>query len=209
MADIQSVPGKKFFQDSGNRRFVNLTGRCNLNCQFCPEPMDRTASGDNTLLGAEPGLKEILLGVCGNCSGREIHFSGLGEQTYRLYDILCAGRYLRRNGARVVLNTNGLADRIHNRPVAPDLEDNVDCVNVSLPAINAKDYERICRPGIDNAFESVINFIEDMRHYVSEINLAVPAGQPEVDVKGVQDLARKLEIGFQQRKYHPVFQSCS
>jgi TatD DNase family protein len=202
MAGIQSVPGKKFYHDSGNQRFVNLTGRCNLNCQYCPEPMERTQSGDDTLLGPEPSLKELLLVVCSNCSGREIHFTGLGEQTYRLYDILCAGRYLRRNGARVVLNTNGLADRIHNRPVAPDLEDNVDCVNVSLPAINASDYERICRPGIDNAFESVINFIEGMRGYVPEINLAVPAGQPDVDVEGVQKLAKELEIGFQQRKNH-------
>jgi len=200
MAGTQSVPGKKFYYDSGNRRFVNLTGRCNLDCQFCPEPVDRSESGENTLLGPEPGLKELILGVCSNCSGREIYFSGLGEQTYRLYDILCAGRYLRRNGARVVLNTNGLADRIHNRPVAPDLEDNVDCVNVNLPATNARDYERICRPAIDNAFESVISFIESMRFYVPEINLAVPAGQPGVDVEGVQELAKELEIGFFQRK---------
>jgi TatD DNase family protein len=112
---------------------------------------------------------------------------------------LRAGRFLRGKGVRVVLNTNGLASRIHNRPVAPDLEDNVDCLNVNLSAANARDYERICRPSISNAFDSVIEFIENARDYVPELNLAVPAGQPEIDLVAMQQLARDLEVGIRLR----------
>jgi TatD family-associated radical SAM protein len=105
---------------------------------------------------------------------------------------------LRIKGVRVVLDTNGLADRIHDRMVAPDLEDNIDCVNVTLPAANAVDYQRFCKPKISNAFESVIEFVKSVRDYVPEINLVVPAQQPGVDPIAVQKLAKDLKIGFQQ-----------
>lgn len=188
----------KFILDKGNRRFVNITGHCNLDCRFCPEPADRSDGSNDPLLVPEPSLREIIESVCGSNTCREVHFCGLGEQTYRLYDVLRAGRFLRIKGVRVVLDTNGLADRIHNRSVAPDLEDNVDCVNVKISAANAGDYERICRPRISNAFESIIEFIESARDYVPEVNIAVPARQPEIDLASVQKLAKDLKIGFQQ-----------
>jgi len=200
MERVQFGPGKEFYRDCGKRRFINATGRCNLNCRCCPEPADRFDSGSVILLGPEPSLRELIDTACCSSPGYEIHFSGLGEQTYRLYDILRAGRFLRGKGVRVVLNTNGLADRIHNRATAPDLEDNVDCVNVHIPATNARDYEHFCRPRISNAFESIIEFIESMRDYVPEINLTVPAGQPGIDLEGVDSLAKALGVGFQQRE---------
>jgi len=201
MGSIQFGPGKEIYRDHGKRRFINATGRCNLNCRCCPEPANRFDNSSALLLGPEPSLRELIDAACCSGPGYEIHFSGLGEQTYRLYDILRAGRFLRGKGVRVVLNTNGLADRIHERPVAPDLEDNVDCVNVHLPANNARDYDHFCRPSIDNAFESVIEFIESMRDYVPEINLTIPVGQPGADLTGVQTLAKYLGIGFQQREF--------
>ena len=193
-------PEGGFIRDVGNQRFVNITGHCNLDCRFCPEPADRSEGSKDTLLVPEPGLRKIIESVCTSHSCREVRFCGLGEQTYRLYDVLRAGRFLRIKGVRVVLDTNGLADRIHDRMVAPDLEDNVDCVNVKIPAANAQDYERICRPKISNAFESVIEFIKSARDYVPEINLVIPAQQPEIDPKAVQKLAEDLKIGFQQRE---------
>lgn len=153
MGSAQFPPEHKFYHDSGKQRVISVTGRCNLNCRFCPEPADRSEGGSSTLPGAEPSLREIIDAACCSSPGYEIRFSGPGEQTYRLYDILRAGRFLRGKGVRVVLNTNGLANRIHNRPVAPDLEDNVDCVNVNLSAANAREYERICRPGFSNALD--------------------------------------------------------
>jgi TatD DNase family protein len=200
MESNQFVPNRTFYHDSGIRRLVHLTGRCNLNCLYCPEPADRSKHGEDSPPVSEPSLRELIQSVCGNNPGREVQFGGLGEQTYRLYDILRAGRFLRLKGMRVVLNTNGLADRIHNRSVAPDLEDNVDCVNVNIPAANAEDYERICRPKINNAFESIIEFVKSARDYVPEINLAVPALQPEVDLAGIEKLAKELNIGFQARE---------
>ncbi|MGW8246856.1 MAG: radical SAM protein [Acidiferrobacterales bacterium] len=188
---MNQVPGGvRFYHDSGRQRFINATGRCNLNCHFCPEPADRSESGP------EPSLRDLIDAACCTGPGYEIHFSGPGEPTFRLYDILRVGRFLRGKGVRVVLDTNGLASRIHNRPVAPDLEDNVDCLNVSLSAANARDYERICRPTISNAFDSVIEFIDNARDYVPELNLAVPAGQPEIDLAAMQELAKDLEVGI-------------
>lgn len=190
----------RFIREVGNQRFVNITGHCNLDCRFCPEPADRSEGSNDALLVPEPSLRKIIESVCTSNSCREVRFDGLGEQTYRLYDILRAGRFLRIKGVRVVLDTNGLADRIHNRSVSPDLEDNVDCVNVKIPAANARDYERICRPKISNAFESVIEFIKSARDYVPEVNLVVPAQQPEIDPVAVQKLAEDLEVGFLLRE---------
>ena len=65
---------------------------------------------------------------------QEIVFCGLGEPTLRLDTLLAVGRALRRQGARVRLNTNGLANQYHGRDVTPELGSAIDAMSISLNA---------------------------------------------------------------------------
>lgn len=181
--------------DIGKRRYIDITERCNLSCHFCPKA-DRRGDEQVELVSNEASLTSLIDNVCatGRCS--EVVFSGLGEPTYRLYDILKAARYLKNRGVRVVLNTNGLADQIHQRMIAPDLEDNIDEINVSLNGHDAETYERLCRPRIHGAFPSVLQFLESAREYVPSVNIMCAEGIPGVRLDLLQELASGLGVGF-------------
>ena len=199
MAKHSSKQSVILHYDVGDKRFIKVTERCNLNCKFCPKQNLLGSSTKQFPAPKEPSLTEIIDSVCatGNC--REVIFSGLGEPTYRLYDILKAARYLKSKGVRAVLHTNGLADRIHDRPIAPDLEDNIDAINISLNAHCAEAYDKVCRPEIENAFQSVTDFIRNVREYVPEVSVSATRGLPEVNMDACRELANELGVRFQER----------
>lgn len=199
MSKHPSKMGMILHYDIGDQRFVKVTERCNLNCRFCPKQNLLGSSCKRLPVPREPSLAEIIDSVCATGKCREVIFSGLGEPTYRLYDILQAARLLRGKGVRVVLHTNGLADRIHARSIAPDLEDNIDAINISLNAHCADAYNWVCRPEIDNAFESALEFVRNVREYVPEVSISATRGLPEVNTDACRELADELGVRFQER----------
>lgn len=198
MAKYPSKGTDRIYYDVGDRRFIDVTQRCNLDCVFCPRQGEPDSGLDNYQLRHEPSLTRLIDAVCatGNC--REVIFSGLGEPTYRLYDVLKAARYLKKRGVKVTLHTNGLADRIHERMIAPDLEDNIDEINVSLNAFDADSFDSICRPNIDGAFKSVIDFIESAKEYVPSVNIVSIGDVEVVQHHRIRDLAASLGVGYRE-----------
>jgi len=198
MAKHPSTGGERIFYDVGNRRFVNVTERCNLDCVFCPRKDEQHTGLEKYRLPHEPSLARLIDTVCatGNC--REVVFAGFGEPTYRLYDILKASRYLQTRGIKATLHTNGLADRIHHRKIAPDLEDNIDEINVSLYAYDAGSYDSICRPKIEGAFQSVIDFIECAKEYVPSVNIVSASDIDGLQPQRIRDLASSLGVGYRE-----------
>jgi TatD DNase family protein len=201
MSKHRNMEIDRLFYDIGSRRILNVTRRCNLDCHFCPQSA-HVARGDSEQARSrddEPSLTEIIDAVCGNGNCREVIFSGIGEPTYRLYDLMQAARYLHSKGIRTRLITNGLADRLHGRAIAPDLEDNIDAVCISLNAHDATSYQKNCRPTYENAFGSVLEFIESAKEYVPSVSISTVRGVPGVDVDACRELARKLGVGFEER----------
>jgi len=201
MAKYSGMATDSLYYDVGSRRFLNVTRRCNLDCHFCPHTAHiiRDLAKEAGSSSSEPSLTEIIDAVCGSGNCREVIFAGLGEPTYRLYDLMQAARYLHGKGIRTRLFTNGLADRLHGRSIAPDLEDNIDAVSVALNAHDEASYLENCRPTIDGAFRSAIKFIESVKEYVPSVSISAVRGVPSVNIDACRELARELGVGFEER----------
>jgi len=73
--------------------YVNLTNKCNCNCEFCLRHGRKEGSiytEDSLWLEREPTRQEALDSFLSRdvCAYREIVFCGYGEPTYRIEDIL-------------------------------------------------------------------------------------------------------------------------
>ena len=110
--------------------YVNLTNKCNCNCEFCLRHGRKEGSiytEDSLWLEREPTREEALDSFLSRdvCSYREIVFCGYGEPTYRLDDILWLVDQLKERFGRrlppVRINTNGHANLILGRDVVPEL----------------------------------------------------------------------------------------
>lgn len=181
--------------------YLNVTNRCTLRCRFCPKFNGNwMIDGYDLRLDREPGTASILAAVDNPQHYQEIVFCGLGEPTLRLYAVLEAGAELRRRGARVRLNTDGLASLVHGRDVTPDLEDSVDAISISLNAQNSAVYERHCRPPIAGAYGAVLDFTERVRDFVPHVTLTAIDGLEGVDIPACRDIADRLGVEFRRRE---------
>ena len=190
----------------GTRRYVNVTNRCTLRCRFCP----RTAGcynvhGQDLRLKREPSVGEIAAAVGDARTYDEIVFSGLGEPTLRLYDVLDAIVLFRRPGVRVSLVTDGLASLVYGRDVVPDMEGLIDSLWVSLNAQDGQVYRSQCEPPIENAYESLLEFCANARDYISQVTLTAIVGVDGVDVEACDRIASRLGVDFHRRQPNELF----
>jgi TatD family-associated radical SAM protein len=184
--------------------YLNLTNRCTLRCHFCPRLKGEwEVQGYNLRLAREPGAEELLVAVRAMANGKdckEIVFCGLGEPTLRLQTLLTVGRQLRREGARVRLNTNGLANQLHGYDVSAELGEAVDAISISLNAQNETLYERHCRPLQAGAYASLLAFIQGIREQISEVTVTAIDGLAGVDIEACAGIAADLGVKFRARK---------
>jgi len=152
----------------------------------------------------EPGVEALLAAAGDPAAHDEIVFCGFGEPTLRLYTVLDVGAELRRRGARVRLNTDGLANLVHGRDVTPDLEDAVDAVSISLNAQDAATYYQHCRPPIGGAFLALLDFARRAREFVPQVTLTAIDGLKGVDISACRALAEQLGVGFRRRELDQV-----
>jgi len=191
--------------DLRGSRYLNVTSRCTLRCAFCPKFNGSWSVADYDLrLYQEPDTDQLIAAAGDPGEFTEIVFCGLGEPTLRLYTVLEAAAELRQRGARVRLNTDGLANLIHGRDVTPDLEDSIDAISISLNAHDEDTYNRHCRPPMPGAFGGVLDFARRAREFVPSVTLTAIDGLPGVDIPACRAIAEQLGVGFRRRELGKV-----
>jgi TatD DNase family protein len=131
------------------RIYLNTTNRCTNRCSFCVRYRTEGLGGAVLRGEEEPDLADLRKAVYSFGpieQFREIVWCGYGEPTYRLDLITEAAPWLRSEGARIRLNTNGHACLIHGRDVLTELALSVDDVSISLNAPNCLRYLELCNP---------------------------------------------------------------
>ena len=180
--------------------YINMTNRCTLRCTFCPKFNHLwNVKGYLLRLKSEPSVRQIIKSVGDPNQYKEVIFCGLGEPTLRLNDLLDIAKQLKDKGARIRLNTDGLANAVYEKDITPLLAGNIDALSISLNANNAQLYNKHCRPLVDGAFEHVQKFIRAAARHVPDITITAIDGLRDVNISACEKIATDLAVKFRRR----------
>ena len=174
--------------------YLNITNKCPCACTFCLRQNDDGAYGSDPLwLEHQPSLDEVIenLKTRDLSSYKEIIVCGYGEPTSELDILLGTAKYIRSVcDTPIRLNTNGLADLIHERNIEQDLKGLIDTVSISLNASDSEAYMAITRPKWKDkdCFAALLSFAENVKQYVPNVILTV------VDVIGEEEIAKSQAV---------------
>jgi TatD DNase family protein len=180
--------------------YLNITSQCTLRCGFCPK-YNRSweVQSYDLRLHREPTVEEVLTAIGDPAQFSEIVFCGLGEPTVRLDALLAIARALKAQGARVRVNTDGLANLREGRDVTPELAEVVDTLSISMNAQDAAVYNEHTRPRLRGAFNAMLEFARLAHERGMEVTLTAIDGLDGVDIAVCQRIAESLGVGFRRR----------
>lgn len=164
--------------DVKNGVYVNMTNRCNCRCEFCLRFHAPGVYGSDPLwLEREPSVEEVIESLKKEdlANKDEIVFCGYGEPTERLYDLLEVAKWVKENTKLPTrINTNGLANLLYGKNVAPLLKDKIDCVSISLNSIDAEEYNNVCHPEYGlQSYDSMLEFARECSKVVPKVMMTV------------------------------------
>jgi len=193
----------------GENLYLNITNRCSNDCYFCFRKYKNGIDRFNLKLTAEPSTADVVKQIASllhRRRWREIVFCGFGEPSIRLDTVLEVTQQLKTICAVPVrINTNGQACLINkDRNVIEELKEaRVDRLSVSLNAHNKETYDSVCKPRLENAFSSVLEFISKASTAIDTEITTVTI--PEVNVSEIEALAKSLRVKLRIRQYEQFF----
>lgn len=191
--------------DIRNSRYINLTGRCTLRCQFCPKHNGSTEVHQYQLkLDHQPKAEEIIPLLEDVTQFEEIVFCGYGEPTLNLDALLGIAQHVKQQGGRTRLNTDGLGNLFHRRDILPELGQCIDSVSISLNAQNEAVYQRHCQPKLKGSYQAVREFVARAPRYISTVCASAIDGLDGVDINACQQICDDAGVEFKYRKLDVV-----
>ncbi|GMT39924.1 MAG: radical SAM protein [bacterium] len=184
-----------------DRRYLSITDRCTLACKFCPKTKGSMQVHEYDLSFDHRPETDEIIAVIGNVSDFSwVVFCGYGEPTLRLKTLLEVARYVKQQGGRVRLNTDGLANLVHKRNVLPEMEGLIDALSVSLNAQNEEIYNYHCAPALKNSWQAMLDFLELAPASIPAVTATTINGLAGVDVEVCRILAEERGVKFRQRE---------
>jgi TatD DNase family protein len=188
-----------------NSLYLNITNRCTNTCTFCAKRDDYHVKGHYLKLPGEPSVEEVLAEAGDPTRYDEIVFCGFGEPLLRLGDVKAIAQALKGKGAKIRVNTDGLANLVHGRNVLPELSGLVDALSVSLNAPDAQTYARLCPNRYGAAsFPALLDFLREAPRHIPSVT-ATAVALPGLDPEAVRRLAESIEgVEFRLRPFAEV-----
>ena len=202
----------------GEKLYINLTNKCSNACDFCLRTAkandlthddwksDRDLGGveSELWLEREPTVEEAIESLKGrDLKGyEEIVFCGFGEPTERFDDCVEIAKWLKEQGLKVRLNTNGQANLINNRDVTPQMKGLFDVVSISLNNKNAEEYQQVCHSEFgEKAFDELISFGAKCAKLGIETVFSVVDLLPDDDIEKCREIAEQSGAKLRVREY--------
>lgn len=186
--------------------YVNLTNRCPCACTFCLRQTKEMVESNTLWLKEEPTVDEVIheFQKYDLDDFAEVVFCGFGEPMERVDDVIQIAGILKlyRRDLPIRVNTNGLANLIHNRDITSMLKGRIDTISVSLNAPDENEYIQLTRSrfGIQS-FQAMLDFVKKCKQYVPSVVLSVVDIIGTENIKKCQNICNELGVTLRIRPF--------
>ncbi len=195
---IGSKAESVFTYKLGNSLYINVTNRCNAHCVFCKREEQPFLRGYNLgMERSEEPIAEVYIKEIGDPKNySEIVFCGYGEPTIRWEIVKDISKFVKANGGKTRLNTNGHGNIINKKDITPEMKGLIDVVSISLNTFDPKQYSELV--GLETSyFDEMIDFAKKSKPYVEKVVMTI-VSIDEVDIERARKITEE-EIGAEFR----------
>jgi len=198
MFGIGSKTETAFTYKLGNSLYINVTNRCNAHCTFCRRKDNPILRGYNLGMerSEEPSADVYVKEIGDPKDYKEIVFCGYGEPTIRWDVVKEISKYVKDNGGKTRLNTNGHGSIINKTDITSEMKGLIDVVSISLNTFDPKQYSELV--GLETSyFDEMIDFAKKSKPYVEKVVMTI-VSIDEVDIERARKITEE-EIGAEFR----------
>ncbi len=195
---IGSKGESAFTYKLGNALYINVTNRCNAHCVFCKRKEQPFLRGYNLgmEMSEEPSADIYIKEIGDPKEYSEIVFCGYGEPTIRWDIVKDISRYVKANGGKTRLNTNGHGNTINKKDITREMKGLIDVVSISLNTFDPKQYSELV--GLETSyFEEMIDFAKKSKPFVEKVVMTI-VSIDEVNIERARKITEE-EIGAEFR----------
>lgn len=198
---IGTKPKVSYTYELYDSLYVNITNRCNADCVFCDRKGDAFIKGYNLkMTKSEEPQADVYINEIGDPKKyHEIVFCGYGEPTIRWDVVKQISRYVKDNGGKTRLNTDGHGSYINKRDITPEMKGLIDSVSISLNSVYPDQYAKIMNVD-ESLFNEMIDFARKAKQYSNVVMTVV--GFNEIDTeKAKKFVEEELGVSYRLRPY--------
>lgn len=199
---IGNAPKTSYTYLLGNSLYINVTNRCNADCTFCRRKEDPFLRGYNLgMKKSEEPTAEVYISEIGDPKKYdEIVFCGYGEPTIRWDVVREVAKYVKANGGKTRMNTNGHGNFINKKDITPEMKDIIDVISISLNSYDPKQYAELMRVS-ETHFDEMKSFARLAKKYVNKVVMSV-VSLDEVEIEKSRKVVEdEIGVEFRVREY--------
>ena len=199
---IGKAPETSFTYLLGNSLYINITNRCNADCTFCRRKDDPFLHGYNLGMrkSEEPPADVYIKEIGDPKKYDEIVFCGYGEPTIRWDIVKEIAKYVKANGGKTRINTNGHGNVINKKDITSEMKNLIDVVSISFNTSDSKQYADLMRVS-EVHFEEMKNFARLAKQFVKKVVMSV-VSLDEVEIeKSRKVVEEEIGVEFRVREY--------
>lgn len=198
---IGRMPDLRFTYKIGQSLYINVTNRCNADCVFCDRKGEAVINGYSLKMkkSEEPDADVYIKEIGDPKNFNEIVFCGYGEPTIRWDVVKEIAKYVKENGGRTRMNTDGHGNYINKRNITPELKGLIDTVSISLNSVNPEQYAALMR--VDLAMHAeMLDFARKAKEFTHVVMSIV--GLNAIDSEAAKKfVTEEIGVDFREREY--------
>lgn len=187
--------------------YVNLTNACTNSCVFCLRTQKDDVCGAEMWHDDNYTIDDIIKQFNSyKQTPEEVVFCGYGEPFLKKDYMKAFSEYLRKNypEIKIRVNTNGHANAVYKTNVVEEFKGLIDSVSISLNASTSEEYNEICKPKIENAFEEVKKFISECVKNNIDVTTSIVTGFDDthkINIEECEKISKQLGAKFRNREF--------